>query len=201
MGLEAMMTRMQSDLLEKYTIYSKDKKLKQINWPIPVNVEGITPPKTFALKGQKMTFKLYSTKKAKAFIEWALTELSLSKKEFYSTCRRMDVVKKRSLIVYVLRCEFGVPCVQAGEMIGRNVSQIPYLQMVAIREYGEELKEVGDLIKKWREYDAKPRCQQQCQQQQREQHQQHQQQCQKDKDCSQRRKNLYLSSKQSPLVA
>ena len=160
MGLEAMMTRMQSDLLEKYTIYSKDKKLKQINWPIPVNVEGITPPKTFVLKGQKMTFKLYSTKKAKAFIEWALTELSLSKKEFYSTCRRMDVVKKRSLIVYVLRCEFGVPCVQAGEMIGRNVSQIPYLQMVAIREYGEELKEVGDLIKKWREYDAEPRCQQ-----------------------------------------
>ena len=89
----------------------------------------------------------------KRLMRWALKRLGTDEKDFYSSCRKRELVYARSIIAYFL-LSLGVPKKKIAETIKRDRSTVQHLLYWALDYFGEELKPVGGLIysyELWRE--------------------------------------------------
>lgn len=114
------------------------------NWPIPVG-------ETYQIRSRNFPGEqpAVNVPKAKAFIDWAVRELKTSPKEFFSGCRRQDLIKIRALINYAARTRFKLSTSVCEKLFNRDASVITHLQRVAVKLYGPEMREVSDLLRRW----------------------------------------------------
>jgi hypothetical protein len=115
-------------------------------WPVPVGESYQIRSRNSA--GEQPAINV---PKAREFVEWAIRDLKASPKEFYSPSRRQEYIKIRSLIVYAVRTRFKLPSKTCENIFKRDATTISYLQGVAVKTYGTELREVSNLLRRWDE--------------------------------------------------
>lgn len=81
----------------------------------------------------------------KRLMRWALKKLVTDEKDFYSSCRKRDLVYVRSIMAYFL-FSLGVPMRKISEVLKRDRSTVQHLLHKAIEYFGEDLNYIGSLI-------------------------------------------------------
>lgn len=121
----------------EYCQYLKDKE-GLVVWPLPA--------------GAEMLRKELSDSDIKKLMKWALKRLEVNPTEFYSPCRRGDLVEARCIIAYSL-FSLGVDRRKISEVLQRDRSTVQNLMYMTIKKWGEKLAPVSGLVfayKLWR---------------------------------------------------
>lgn len=127
-------------------------------WPIPPGETHRIPsiylkanPKSS--RGERLNALSKRTKEEiEDFIDYTLKKNLMSRKEVFSDCRFKHFVKMRALFAYAIRTRWKLNTRDTAPFIHRDYSTLNTLQKIAVREYGPDMKAVGDALKAWDEY-------------------------------------------------